>query len=282
MSTLPVVVAVDGSEESLRAAEWAAREAARRSAPLRIVSAQVPPPRIQTQHTHPETVQNAVRGMAARNLGLAVERVNEVAQDLMLETELLPAPPAVAVAGSGDGAGVLVVGAHGQGGLGALGRFATITGSVSRYAVNHARCPVIVVREETWAVHREVVVGVRDPGDTHGALEFAFEEAALRHAGLLVAHAWNGTSLPENIAELAVTGRWMELDHTLAAWREKYPAVEVTKDVVHDQPARVLSSLSSRADLLVIGKHAKHGPVIGSIQNVVLAHARCPVAVVPS
>ncbi|HJY61120.1 MAG TPA: universal stress protein [Streptosporangiaceae bacterium] len=39
MSAQPIVAATDGSEESLRAAEWAAREAALRGAPLRIVSA---------------------------------------------------------------------------------------------------------------------------------------------------------------------------------------------------------------------------------------------------
>ena len=39
MAAKPVVVGVDGSEESLRAVEWAALEARRHSAPLRIVSA---------------------------------------------------------------------------------------------------------------------------------------------------------------------------------------------------------------------------------------------------
>ena len=39
MATRPVVVGVDGSEESIRAAEWAALAAVRYHAPLRIVSA---------------------------------------------------------------------------------------------------------------------------------------------------------------------------------------------------------------------------------------------------
>ena len=39
MVSNPVVVGVDGSEESLQAVEWAAMEAARHAAPLRIVSA---------------------------------------------------------------------------------------------------------------------------------------------------------------------------------------------------------------------------------------------------
>ena len=37
MASKPIVAGTDGSEESLRAVDWAAREAALRGAPLRIV-----------------------------------------------------------------------------------------------------------------------------------------------------------------------------------------------------------------------------------------------------
>ena len=39
MASKPIVAGTDGSEESLRAVDWAAREAALRGAPLRIVAA---------------------------------------------------------------------------------------------------------------------------------------------------------------------------------------------------------------------------------------------------
>ena len=38
MAAKPIVAGTDGSEESLRAVDWAAREAALRGAPLRIVA----------------------------------------------------------------------------------------------------------------------------------------------------------------------------------------------------------------------------------------------------
>jgi len=38
MALMPIVAGVDGSEDSLRAVEWAALEAQRHRAPLRIVS----------------------------------------------------------------------------------------------------------------------------------------------------------------------------------------------------------------------------------------------------
>ncbi|MGH3191237.1 MAG: universal stress protein [Streptosporangiaceae bacterium] len=59
MADKPVVVGVDGSEESLLAAEWAAREAERRGTPLRIVSAPLPTPRVHAYHASP-AAQGAV------------------------------------------------------------------------------------------------------------------------------------------------------------------------------------------------------------------------------
>jgi hypothetical protein len=65
----------------------------------------------------------------------------------------------------------------------------------------------------------------------------------------------------------------------LSAWQEKYPTVKAIPDVVHAHPARVLASLSARADLTVTGKRT--APSLGSIRNVVLSHAYGPVAIVP-
>ena len=173
---------------------------------------------------------------------------------------------------------MLVVGARGAGGFAQL-----LLGSVSRYAAMHAACPVIVVREETSAVHREVVVGVRDPQDATAALAFAFDEAALRGATLVVVHSWN--SLPAPIWRQADAERLAaEADRSLAEalepWREKYPGVPVRHDVVHGHPARVLAAYAGRADLVVIGRHSG-GHAIGGIQHAVLGHAHGPVAIVP-
>ena len=63
----PIIVAVDGSEASLQAAEWAACEAARRTAPLRIVSAPGPLPRMRTYHASPvDRGERAARHRRAR------------------------------------------------------------------------------------------------------------------------------------------------------------------------------------------------------------------------
>jgi hypothetical protein len=144
---------------------------------------------------------------------------------------------------------------------------------------------VVVVREDTTAVQREVAVGIRDPEDAEGALAFAFEEAALRGADLLVVHAWAwllpGLRAKADPEVMSAAAR-EQLEDMLSCWQEKYPVVKVIPDVVHAHPARVLASLSARADLVVIGKHTVPGPTVGSIQNVVLSHAHGAVAVVPA
>ena len=63
MSAKPIVAATDGSEESLRAVDWAAREAVLRGAPLRIVSAPGLLPRMAGSqgHSEYETVSDVIR-----------------------------------------------------------------------------------------------------------------------------------------------------------------------------------------------------------------------------
>jgi len=289
MATKPVVVGVDGSEPSLRAAEWAALEAKRHAWPLRIVSVPAPMPRVRAYHAPAETVAVALRGIAARALAAAVTRAHEMAPGLPIETELPSGPPALAVAECGQDASMLVVGARGAGGFAAM-----VLGSVSRYVAAHAQCPVVVVREESVAVHREIAVGVRDPRDPTDTLAFAFEEAAARRTDLIIVHVWVPSALhlpvPGEAAALPPTdpGRISaeaasNLEGALDRWREKYPDVRIRQDIVRGHPARVLASYSARADLVVIGRHAHpggEGPGIGSIQHAVLAHAHGPVAVV--
>ncbi len=288
MTTKPVVVGVDGSEESLRAAEWAAMEAQRHSVALLVVSAPAAVPRVHAYHASPAAVAAALRAVSERALGAALIRCDEVAPSLPVTTSLLTGPVAPAVAASGADASLLVVGARGAGGFAAM-----LLGSVSRYVASHAPCPVVVARQETMAVHREIAVGIRDPQDTTAALAFAFEEAAMRGAHLVAVHTWAPMTLylpadetgesvrvdPDQIsAEAACT-----LAAALDGWHDKYPDVSVRHDIIRGHPGRVLSSYSARADLVVIGRHDhRDGTGIGTVQHAVLDHAHGPVAVIPS
>ena len=287
--TKPIVAGTDGSEESLRAVEWAAAEAVLHGAPLRIVSA-ASLPRIIGLQVRPDrdVVADRIREQRDQALDTAAARAAGVAPDLLIATDALADQPAQAVTGSGSGALMLVVGSRGLGAFAAM-----VLGSVSRYAAAYASCPVAVVRDDTATVHRQVGVGIGDLDSCADSLTFAFEEASLRKASLIAIHAWHTpqTDISRAGSPSPVPGSYAieaeaagQLAGLLDSWRKKYPDVPVSQDVVHGHPGRALVGLSASSNLLVIGRHVKHpslqGP--GSVRHAVLNYALGPIAVVPS
>jgi len=290
MAAKPVIAGTDGSEESLRAVEWAAREAVLRGLPLRILSAAALPPRMMDRRAAPgpDTVSDTLQKDRDRALAAAAERAAAAAPDLAVDAGALAGAPATALTEAGSAASMLVVGARGVGAFTAL-----ILGSVSQYVSTHATCPVAVVREETTAAHRQVGVGIGDPARSAAALAFAFEEASLRKASLVAVHVWDMPrgQIGRATWALATPGRpsleeeaARQLDSVLADWQSKYPDVQVSHDFVQGHPGRALVGLSARADLVVVGRHLAHGalPGPGAVRHSVLHHAHGPVVTVPS
>ena len=290
MAAKPIVAGTDGSEESLRAVDWAAREAALRGAPLRIVAAPALLPRMASRvgTVDYDTVTDVLLKERDRTLAAAAERAARTAPGLLIDADPLDGQPAQAVTESGAGAQMLVLGSRGIGAFTAL-----LLGSVSRYAASHASCPVVVVRDEAPSPHGLVGVGVADLDTCGDALTFAFEEASLRKASLLAVHAWHTpqtdisragqmSAAPEQQAVAGDEGR--HLTALLDEWRAKYPDVPVSQEAVHGHPGRALVGLSARADLVVVGRHAKHPglPGAGSVRHAVLNHAHGPVVTAPS
>jgi nucleotide-binding universal stress UspA family protein len=287
MAAKPIVAGTDGSEESLRAVGWAAREAALRGVPLRIVAAAALLPRMTARvgTVEYDTVTDVLVSERDSALAAAAERAAKAAQGVLIDADPLDGMPAQAIVESGSGALMLVLGSRGIGAFAAL-----LLGSVSRYAASHAPCPVVVVRDEAPSPHRLVGVGIGDPDHCGDALTFAFEEASLRQASLTAVHAWHTpqtdisragqlSAAPEEQAVAADAGR--HLAALLEEWRAKYPDITVSQEVVHGHPGRALVGLSARADLVVVGRHSGHqGP--GSVRHAVLNHAHGPVAIVPS
>jgi nucleotide-binding universal stress UspA family protein len=276
MATKPVIAGTDGSPESLRAVEWAAREAVLREAPLRIVAVPVLPPRMTATPATPGTVSYVVEQAMSQALAAAAQQAAALEPDLAIETRLLAGAPAEVLTEAGRDASMLVLGCRGAGGFSAI-----ILGSVSRYVATHAPVPVVVAREETTAADREIVVGVRDPAQPGAALGFGFEEAALRKARLLAVHAWSWPVPGHTDAPAEENGR---LESAVSSWQEKFPDVEARWEVVHAHPGRLLAGSSARADLVVLGRHAPggpHTPGARSVTHAVLGHANGPVVSVP-
>jgi nucleotide-binding universal stress UspA family protein len=288
MDSNAIIAGTDGSEVSMRAVEWAAREAVARGRPLWIVSVPVLPRLWQrTPPGRRDAVAELVCTAADQALAAAAERAAEIEPGLSVRTSRLSGRPAEALAGAAAHSALLVVGSRGAGGFAAL-----VIGSVSRHVAFTAACPVVVVREETTAAHQRVVVGVGD-FDRVAALGFAFEEASRRKASLQVIHAWE-VFMPSPLLSgiggrrggtLEVTSEataWVAAQ--MAPWRQKYPDVEVLEDVVNGSPGHVLVGASARADLVVLGRGNPRdaGSLwTGTVTHAVLNHAHSPIAVVP-
>jgi nucleotide-binding universal stress UspA family protein len=125
----PVVVGVDGSEPASRALEFAFATANRRNAPL-MVMAVWPPGMEHRTPGHPE--------MLLTSLGPCLLEYPDVLVDASI---LHDRSPAGALIRATEGAGLVVVGSRGLGGLRGL-----LLGSVGRALIEHAPCPVAIVR----------------------------------------------------------------------------------------------------------------------------------------
>ena len=136
-----IVVGIDGSEGSLAALRWAGREARRRGASLRVVTAwQVSAvstiPTFGVGEPVDEVLADLGEGLART---LAEEGLDDVAEPVVVEGH-----PAEALVEASEGADMVVVGSRGHGGFSGL-----LLGSVSQHVSHHARVPVVVVPAPT-------------------------------------------------------------------------------------------------------------------------------------
>jgi nucleotide-binding universal stress UspA family protein len=290
----PVLAGIDGSERSLVAADWAAREAALRGVPLRLVHASPPFPGIVV----PVPAVDTWHQVGERTLQRAVGHLRDRHPDVEVRGEQVSGAPAAALLAAARGAGLLVVGMRGSGGFDGLA-----IGSVALRVAADAACSVVSVPEQPVGAHGEgtgaaggaaqVVVGFDAHHPVDEAADFAFSAAEARGARLRVVQAWTLPADSVSPRMLAVTeedrATWedqevLQLADALRAWQEKYPEVAVRTDVVLLHPAEALLNASRAADLLVVGRRtdpqATGGP-LGPVTHAVLHHARCPVAVVP-
>ncbi|GAA1827705.1 universal stress protein [Actinomadura chokoriensis] len=278
----PIVVGIDGSEESDRALQWAAAEAVLRERPLHIVHALETWPYRAPLFVPADTTERMSR-IGHRLLTATRERVQERWPGLEVTTDLVSEEPSQALHAQSDKAFELVVGSRGRGGFASM-----LLGSTSLRVAARPTVPVVIVHGDT-ADRGEIVVGIDLLRDVGTVLEYAFETAALRDARLRVVHAWQtfGTLIE---AGYAIDAEQIELDlrgqviETYKPLRAKYPRVDVVDEIIMEHPVTALSHASRNARLLVVGAHQRRwtAPQLGSISHGVIHYARCPVAVIPS
>lgn len=301
-----VVVGVDGSDQSTCALLWAAQEAARRSAPLYVVTAYtVPVFAASSMDAGYATVDDdVIRESAQTVLTESVQHLDGM--DLEVHTRIEAGDAAGVLLDLSEEAELMVVGSRGRGGF--VGR---LLGSVSSALPAHAKCPTAVIpvctgarlgrpdlgqkagRSRTTppaAVEDVVVVGVDGSEQARMASLVAAEEARARGLSLRVVCSvapFSG-SLAWVPAPVDREALHADLAVQLAAGRDwlqsHYPDVEITVELKDGPPAEVLIAASATSELLVLGTRGRGGfagMLMGSTSQGVLHHARGPVLVVP-
>jgi nucleotide-binding universal stress UspA family protein len=141
-----IVVGVDGSASSKAALRWAVAQAERTDATVQVVVAWHYPAMIGGYGFAPVSVMEAANfdEIASKTAAETIAEVVDPVSPVRVETWVREGNPAEVLIEAAEGADLLVVGSRGHGGFtGAL------LGSVSQHCVQHAPCPIVIVRGHT-------------------------------------------------------------------------------------------------------------------------------------
>lgn len=281
--TNDVVVGVDGSPASVKALQYAVAEAERLGARVHVMHA------VQTYVPMAPMYPLPIEDLASAGRAVLQQVVDaaHAPSSVHVTTSLsrLGAIPAL-VAASRDARSVV---------LGADRRPAAVrifTGNVSTGVAASSAAPVVAV-PESWTSDDGtgvVLAGIKRPDHSAELLSEAFATARSRGAALLVLHAWQLASGYDDLIANHASHEWDtrardEMEKALEEWRVAYPDVEVEVRSVHDQPAHALVSASAEVDEVVLVRRAHGVPAalhLGPTARAVLAHAHCPVRIVPA
>jgi nucleotide-binding universal stress UspA family protein len=283
-----IVVGVDGSAASDAAVRWAVRESAMRKLPVTLIHVVTPTPIDSTMApngTIPQTRLDQAREVVEHSREVAAEPGDR--PRTCVHAEITYASVASTLITASKDANMIVTGSRGVDSL-SMYRL----GSVSAALLRDAQCPVVVVhdRESGDPNVRDtspVLLGIDGTPASEAATALAFDEASRRQVPLVVLHAWS------DVGVFPILGMdWHlyrdqgneVLGERLAGWHERYPEVQVQRQLVCDVPARWLVQESSKAQLVVLGRRGRGGYPgmrLGSVSSAVAESARVPVIVVP-
>jgi nucleotide-binding universal stress UspA family protein len=284
----PVVVGYDGSQSSRAALKWAAVQAQREHARLRIIEAVELTISIQPSEGRIDPLQ-ALRATREQALAVVADGIESDHPGLSVTADLIEDSPASALVSESSNARLLVLGSRGLGGWSGM-----LIGSVSVQVGAHAHCPVVVVPADVRPRAHDkptIVVGVDGSKVSAQAVEFAFAQAAATGSRIVAAHIWHSPastyggglgSLVFDEAEVQEASRLLVAE-SLAGAVAEHPDVDVETRLMTGQPARALLALGESADLIVVGSRGRGGfagLLLGSVSQSVLHHTRVPVAIV--
>jgi nucleotide-binding universal stress UspA family protein len=272
-----LVVGVDGSLPSRWAVRWAAAEADIRQARLVVVhgsdghsSYDGGDPGSPGSDRSPSPVDDAVAWVGRHHRGVAVQG------------DTRDRPAAQALEEASRSADLLVVGARGLRGV------TSLMGSVSRYCVRHAHCPVVVVGTEPGdpATGGPIVVGTDGSLCSTWALRWALREGRARSVPVHIVFAWQYPPVHSMVMgppRASGTGARDVLDAAVALAARWEPDVDIQTIERVDAAVSALVDASRGAAMLVLGTRGHvplHDLLSGSVAHQCVIEAHCPVVTV--
>lgn len=271
-----IIAGYDGSPGSERALSWAAREARSRGTALTVCVAWAPS--FPVPPGEAAAVADLARRGGERVMADGLRHAQGILGSRSVRALLVEGSPAAVLCERSPGADQVVVGSRGRGGVAGL-----LLGSVSSQVAAHAHGRVVVVRGHWHHVGSyapgPVVVGADGSAASNAAVDFAFEEAALRGAALVVVCAL--ADAPAGLG--GAQARRDAFEDAITRWEKEHPEITVLQQVAVGGARDALLTAAHDAQILIVGARGLggvRGMVLGSVSRAVLDHAPCPVGVV--
>ena len=284
-----IIVGIDGSDSSFDALRWAAYEARRHDAGIRVIACYTAPTYGGLDGAvYPSSVDiDVLKEEAETDVRKAMDIVAAIDPDVVVDGITLLSSAVVGIAESAMAGDEIVVGATGRTGL-----LNGVIGSVAAGLTHRAHVPVIVVPDglRSRETVKRIVVGVDGSPESLAALEWAYAEALASSAKLTVVHAWeypydvSRSSMREVRKPMEMTAI-NELRTSLESLGSRLTdgSVHIRPKLCEDAPTAALMTESRDADLVVVGSRGRGGLrslLLGSVSRTMLHRALCPVAVV--
>jgi nucleotide-binding universal stress UspA family protein len=267
-----VLVAYDGSPQAAAALRWAAHEASVEAVPLEVVVAWQPAVLAIGSSTSEDEAEQAGR-LAER---AATTAVTIGGRRLAVRRHVQRGAARSVVLQRAATARLLVMGTAGH-----VGRLGALLGSVSRYVVERADVPVVLLGPHAAGYVESRIVVVSRFGVADGrAVAWAVQRARSRPRCVLhLLDTWSPPGLgiglvEESTRSLARRQAVIGHEHALDELRRAAGEVPVSGALYEGRPADIEYAHGLPGDLLVVS-------AADVDQRPSLTHVRCPVAVVP-
>lgn len=267
-STGPVLVGIDGSNAAIDAALWAIDEAISRDVPLHLVHV-MPVLHAPKRPIDPTLLEGEYGESVLRAASTIVEGAG---RPVKIETDYLWGRADLAMIEASAKAALVCVGSVG---MGVVAR--QFLGSTASALAERAHCPVAILRSPHQVPDAGadwIVVPVDATPGNADVVEYAMNEAHLRHAPVLAVGLWDNDFGHTSCDEL---------DRRVGEAQHRHPHAHVYPVATKSRIADFLAeNRSESVQLAVIGANAvaQVAQIIGPHGRSVIAHGKCSVLIV--